>query len=1566
MSRIQDLYTRYSKLDKSEFDRNKLAEFREDLKSIKDNELNGAEEHKLFLDLLRLFRSIPQQFMEFIGTNFQKTIKDLITVGASGMYSNELHFMDELIQNVDDCEYDNPSDAKLSVKCDWNHGVMIFEYNEKGFSPYNVYAITGIAEQAKNIDPNKVQIGEKGLGFKSVFGVANTVLIQSGWFSFKLNEADFTSPIPEYDSFEFVEGTRLTLFMEPNKVHNIFTRFSGRYKSSDALLCKNPLLFLNKLSELRVYFDGFRSLKFTIERKHNVELIKGLEKAEHVKLSYEDGRDFSNEITCLHYVMPITYDREACVSRYGKDTAFPEKRMNMQVIIPDIEYVKDKNGITKGAFYSFLPTQVEIPAPIVCHIPFKLDPSREHVDSQGNNKWFVHSCKSFSKMFDAVIKDIAETYKEDVVYYLPKHYDCLFKSEKDYAIFNLPEFKGEHFLSLPIFYTEMGFVSADKIYAFAEPEKVKSVKRVGELIGEKKQLFLAPDVSKLKGLKIDTIANVTDRLFSVALTKYEHAEEIFKILEAYEGFSFDEKIKSLQGIRLNDNQVNSIFTSNKCCAAFRRRAIDCLRNAQRPKFEFDLGANKFIDVRDIDPTLNIEASDFGDTASKYFTWVKFACVLSDLIPKGEYFIFQNVLLLSKHDTLSALSLFCNHLDRKDIFAARLVLRNCSRELDLVDDSITAEEYLRKLCNVRKTLQSAFEKDVFNNYINLINQAGTKPERYINELLQNADDCEYSQGVIPTFKLEVSKDAKLIGTRYNEKGFTKSNVRAITAIGESTKKRLIAGEKDANVIGEKGVGFKAVFAVANKVSIYSGDFCFALSASEPTIPKLLAKKDKFEKGTTMLFELKEKMSLDFFSEEKVLRLCLCLRKLRNITIGEYKVVIKDEDGIRHISINDKVYEYKIISNEFIVDDEQVLNERQALQRRISKKQTIKFYVPIGSKAGTKYPNLYSGLPTEIETKIQLVIDAPFELDTSRSNVIENRWNAFVRRKLFDSLKNLIVTTCKTEGINAFKFINIKRENNTYVFDLFSNTRLNQASFLNELHSLEIIPTWSANRFVSATKANLYRIPKLLNYVLENDGDVNQELSNFVKCKENKYDAILEALGVKLLPIEKVVPLLKSCYEDFLNDETFLKYMYAYFEENLNLINGLFYVREQLKDMKIVPLKGKTNNTTEFLCLKECIGNLYVKNEAETSSDMCWILNTTLLKKELCEKIFGIDINVLTSVIEEETYRKKLKKIVENEVDIKKLYGYLIGEFTSNQYLFTQCRDYLIAHQFLVPLKNELGEIVKGNIYISKETAGYFEGHLIPSHISHRECMALARFIRCDDIANVHYDELNPSRQLTADDIESLQDEGILNGFEILNCCKRDGLIAQDLILKYQLDVFSPISVEFDESVFNQPINDKYRFYEKMKARLANPIRIVPKVVERTIHIGVTSKGDEISIENSNRHDYVVRKYTTEPGYCACQMCKTAKKLSYIEVNNIEKSPKFYWEECGVVLCLECSKHFEELREKVDVRERFYREIKKANVLVDEPIEIPIAADLITFSQSHLAEIQEILKKQDEMN
>ena len=42
-------------------------------------------------------------------------------------------------------------DCELSIHFDFNYGTITLEYNEVGFSPENVFSITGIAEAAKNI-----------------------------------------------------------------------------------------------------------------------------------------------------------------------------------------------------------------------------------------------------------------------------------------------------------------------------------------------------------------------------------------------------------------------------------------------------------------------------------------------------------------------------------------------------------------------------------------------------------------------------------------------------------------------------------------------------------------------------------------------------------------------------------------------------------------------------------------------------------------------------------------------------------------------------------------------------------------------------------------------------------------------------------------------------------------------------------------------------------------------------------------------------------------------------------------------------------------------------------------------------------------------------------------------------------------------------------------------------------------------------------------------------------------------------------------------------------------------
>jgi hypothetical protein len=61
---------------------------------------------------------------------------------------------------------------------------------------------------------------------------------------------------------------------------------------------------------------------------------------------------------------------------------------------------------------------------------------------------------------------------------------------------------------------------------------------------------------------------------------------------------------------------------------------------------------------------------------------------------------------------------------------------------------------------------------------------------------------------------------------NEKGFSRTNMEALCVNRRSTKK---CGDNSAAFIGEKGMGFKSVFKMANVVGITSG-FYFTPSSS----------------------------------------------------------------------------------------------------------------------------------------------------------------------------------------------------------------------------------------------------------------------------------------------------------------------------------------------------------------------------------------------------------------------------------------------------------------------------------------------------------------------------------------------------------------------------------------------------------------------------------------------------------------------------------------------------------------------------------------------------------------
>jgi hypothetical protein len=175
---------------------------------------------------------------------------------------------------------------------------------------------------------------------------------------------------------------------------------------------------------------------------------------------------------------------------------------------------------------------------------------------------------------------------------------------------------------------------------------------------------------------------------------------------------------------------------------------------------------------------------------------------------------------------------------------------------------------------------------------LSDQLYTTPTHFLLELIQNADDNTYPSGSVPSLHLALY--AKETGEGHfrsdcNEVGFTFRQLDALTRIGKSTKK-VADGRK--GYIGEKGIGFKSVFKVADVVRIASGCYEFKFDRRNTIgmmlpIPSNLPSDYRVKGHTQFLLELKR--NDDF---EQILRdlqgigseTLLFLRKLEQLDVS----------------------------------------------------------------------------------------------------------------------------------------------------------------------------------------------------------------------------------------------------------------------------------------------------------------------------------------------------------------------------------------------------------------------------------------------------------------------------------------------------------------------------------------------------------------------------------------------------------------------------------------------------------------------------------------------------------
>ena len=172
--------------------------------------------------------------------------RSLLETVAKDLNSKESHFLLELVQNADDNHYAPDIDPALTFRLDARE--LVVSNNEIGFSPANVRALCSAGESSKK---NRVgYIGEKGIGFKSVFKVTDTPEIHSNGYHFRFDLTDPEDPlgyvVPHWIDARADDGDGVTTVVIPARVGNDFSPRLLRDINATFLL------FLEKLRLLKV------------------------------------------------------------------------------------------------------------------------------------------------------------------------------------------------------------------------------------------------------------------------------------------------------------------------------------------------------------------------------------------------------------------------------------------------------------------------------------------------------------------------------------------------------------------------------------------------------------------------------------------------------------------------------------------------------------------------------------------------------------------------------------------------------------------------------------------------------------------------------------------------------------------------------------------------------------------------------------------------------------------------------------------------------------------------------------------------------------------------------------------------------------------------------------------------------------------------------------------------------------------------------------------------------------------------------------------------------------------
>lgn len=286
-----------------------------------------------------------------ISNQRQQRLLELI---SKRLYSENIHFVYELIQNAEDNEYLAEITPELNFIVDTS--VIIVHNNEKGFSRDDVYAICDIADSKKR--KSEGHIGDKGIGFKSVFKITDEPHIFSNGFQFKFKYKDVNDPlgfvVPHWvkEIPDGIKGNWTNIYLPLND-----SKTAEKLKFDE--IDPEFILFLNKINKVQI-FNKESNAQNVIKKEilDDIIIVSHSDNEDKWKLAYEyffipeavaDDKRREIEKTIIALAFPLKANGEAITSTEQKVfTYLPIRKYGFRFIIQaDFELTSSREDLEK-------------------------------------------------------------------------------------------------------------------------------------------------------------------------------------------------------------------------------------------------------------------------------------------------------------------------------------------------------------------------------------------------------------------------------------------------------------------------------------------------------------------------------------------------------------------------------------------------------------------------------------------------------------------------------------------------------------------------------------------------------------------------------------------------------------------------------------------------------------------------------------------------------------------------------------------------------------------------------------------------------------------------------------------------------------------------------------------------------------------------------------------------------------------------------------------------------------------------------------------------------------------